>query len=153
MQDNENKDIKVLIKDFIIEYHKKLWLGSQRLTDPIALITLDDIRFYIGFHEMPYKEFKELIENDDDLNQEVQQFLTNNFIHYAASFKMKELLIDYKDSIVKIDPNQFKFNMDGVNSFVSNQMISKYAITLNTDPNTDVDEEDKAKILSTVETY
>lgn len=146
--------IKDSILIFISEYQKNLWLDHNKLTDPIALITLNDLRYHLGFESISYKEFKDYIDNDEYLSAEVQQFLTNNFIHYSSSVKLKELLSDYKDSIIKLDKNEFDFDFSNIQSFVSTQMKAKYAISLNCDnPKEDVDQEDAERILKTVETY
>ncbi len=152
--DKEIKDkVKSDILDFIDNYQKKLWINGIKSVEPIGLITINDVRYYLNYKWIKYKEFKDLIDNDDDLSSEMKQFLTNNFIHFASSTKMKDLLIDYKDSIVQLDSNQFEFDFTKINSFVSKQMQSKYEISLNCDAESDVDQDDAKRILKTVETY
>ncbi len=154
MTQEMKKQIKESLLNFIKTYQKSLWINNNRIFEATALITLNDLRYHLGFEELSYKDFKAAIDSDDDLSVEVQQFLTNNFIHYASSVKLKELLADYKDSIIKLDNNEFEFKMEEIKSFVSNQMKAKYAISLNcNDPKSDVDKDDADRILETVEIY
>lgn len=148
--------IKKDINDFIDHYQKALWdakrpyLKSEQI---IELITLFDI-FNFYKWDCSFKEFKELVDQDENVNLTINDFLSNNFIHYAASVKHKELLQEYKESLIKIEPPNFKIDLENMGLLATIQKRAvKTSFGLNLNDGSELDDDEQKELLKHVETF
>lgn len=117
----------------------------------IPVITPLDILYFFNV-DLTLSEFNELIADDDRFQKQLTDFINNNFIHYSSSVKLKELLQDYKDSNVRFEPNKFVIDFSNMITLNDNAIIGKRE-SLGLDLDCDVSEDEKEKILSTVERF
>ncbi len=152
----QKKNIVKDLTDFIGKYQESLWANDCRKTPDafIPIITIADLihkfKWNCSLHE--FKDFISKKENED-VKTLVQEFVNNNFIHFACSAKLKELLIEYRESNVIIEKDQFVFDMSDIDTFNDIGSTHDHAISLNCDRNSDIEGKTKDKVLSTVEVF
>lgn len=154
----KTKNIKAKLLAFFNEYHQELWLKDKEknikpLKDnyAIQIITKLDIIYYLNL-KMTLKEFNELLEQDNDLEERTTDFINNNLIHYASTNKLKELLQEYKDSNLKIEEHKITVDYSNLKT-IATETIRTEKVSLAMGLESDLDEEQQNKILSTVEKF
>ncbi len=155
---NLKKKKKQIIDDltkFINGYQSSIWANEYRKVPEqmIPIITIQDLIYKFGWG-CTLHEFKQFVaeKGNEDLKAIVQDFVSNNFIHYACSTKMKELLQEYKESNVA-QKDIFNFDVSQITTFNSLGLSLDKAVSLNCDLASDIDGEVKDKVLSTVERF
>ena len=154
------KELKTKIKsdvnNFINSYQNALWnikmpyLKSEQI---IELITLFDIYKYYNW-DCSFKEFKVLVDQDDNFNETINDFLSNNFIHYSSSVKHKEFLQEYKESLIHIEPPSFKIDLENMGLLASIQKRAcKTSFGLNLNDGSELDDQEQNELLKHVETF
>ncbi len=92
-------------------------------------------------------------KENEDIKVLVQDFVSNNFIHYACSTKMKELLQEYKESNVVLEKDIITFDVNNIDTFNGLGISLDHSVSLNCNLASDIDGADKDKVLSTVEKF
>lgn len=149
------KEFKNAVKQFIIDYHKEIWNSkSKHLKSDkvIMIITKLDIIYWLGT-DITLAKFNEICEHDQKFNQLVNEFITNNFIHFASSTKMKDLLEEYKENSISIERNEFKVDYSMLSNLNDILVKSGNKVSLGLDNSSDLDEKYKDIILANVEKF
>lgn len=115
------------------------------------IITKIDLIYHLELG-ITTKKLNEMCNNDDRFNQLLNDFITNNYIHYCASIKMKESIQEYKESTILLEQNTFSVDYSTL-STIGDIAITTTKTSLGLDIESDVDKETRDKILSTVEKF
>lgn len=148
------KKIKKKFRDFFTDYQNNLWSSKQycfKKDITVLMITKLDLIYYFNL-KITLKKLNELLEFDEELKTQLNEFINNNFIHYASSMKLKDLLQEYKESNVLFEQNEFHIDyskLELLNDFARVQTKESLGLDLDSD----VDEQQKNKILENVEKF
>lgn len=138
---------------FFQKYQDSLWGGdAAKLSVPIQIITIQDL-IYKFHYDVTLKEFNEIVFQDEDLNQRIREFVANNFIHYASTNKMKEMLQEYKESNVVLEQNEFVIDEDNLGVYDNIRVQSDAPISLSMNLPSDLSSEESEHILKDVEKF
>lgn len=157
LTEQESQELEQKLLTFFKEYQQLLWSGTKdkpramKDAELIPVITKTDLIYYFEL-DLTLKEFNEWLENNERLKEKVNDFINNNYVHYAASFKMKELMQEYKDANVQFEQLEIRVNFNNMQTLTDHN--KKYEkVSLGMDEPSDVSDVEKEKILSTVEKY
>lgn len=150
------EQIKKDIINFVNNYQNSLWDSKKQYLKNdqiIELITIFDI-FYFYKWDCTFQEFKNLIDQEESVNLIINDFLTNNFIHYSSSVKHKEFLQEYKESLIRIEPPTFNIDLENMGLLASIQKRAcKTSFGLNLNDGSELDNDEKRELLKNVETF
>ena len=141
------------IKEFICKYQSSLWSSDTMKFDSIVpIITVNDLIHKFNY-DCSLKEFKEFISKHDDIYTLVNDFISNNYIHYCSSVKLKELLQEYKDANIMIEPNAFEFDISSMTTYNDIGISLNSSVSINSNLKSDLNNERTNQITKDIDKF